>query len=95
MKRALVLTVIFGLIVGATVPALAAGPPSAVLIAGEGRQEDSLKAYCWSDGVSGTCAQQTYYSFPKEVLNASGSASILFKKPEPPEAISIRYWTRI
>lgn len=78
-----------------TLPGSPLEPPGAQLVAGEASQEGNIKSGCWSQGVVyGVCHDQDFYVFPKQAVS-SRTASIVFGKAEPPDKVTLKYWTRI
>ena len=77
-------------------PVYAFAPPDAYLARADDVQYGNIRTYCWNEmPIIQSCYKQDFFVFPKPILQGHGSASILIEKGEPPDRVSVRYWTAI
>ncbi len=73
-------------------------PPAAVLRRGSTFQRGLLGSYCWTSvdfpGATIGCGD-SIWSFPRAADAKPGVAYLRFKKPVPPEQLSIRSWRNL
>ena len=84
------------LLAGIPARAEASLPPEATLSVDGKTQDGRLKSYCWNDiPIHQICYSQDFYTFPRRALKADNQAVVILEKPEPPDSVVLRYWSRI